>query len=131
MKQTCKDQHCPLHNSLKTHGRQFKGTVTEAKAQKTATVEWQRLHYIPKYERYEQRKTRVKAHNPECVDAQKGDIVIVKECRPLSKTKHFVIAEKTGKDVTFLAREHLLQQAHVTETKVQPEQNTEDKHESN
>lgn len=128
MNENCKDTHCPIHNGLRAHGRQFTGTVIESKAQKTATIEWQRRYYLPKYERYERRRTRVKAHNPECVDAQKGDIVTIKECRPLSKTKHFVITEKTGKDITFLEREHLLQESHIKKI---TEKNTEEKHETN
>ncbi|MBI4141505.1 30S ribosomal protein S17 [Candidatus Woesearchaeota archaeon] len=116
MKHTCNDTHCHVHNKLRTHGRQFTGTVIEATAQKTATIEWQRKYYLPKYERYEQRRTKVKAHNPECLNAQKGDIVTIKECRPLSKTKHFVITEKTGKDITFLEKEHLLEESHVKKT---------------
>lgn len=112
---TCTDQHCPQHNSLKTHGRTFTGTVIESKAQKTATVEWQRRSYLHKYERYAKLRTRIKAHNPECLNAKKGDIVNVIECRPLSKTKHFVITEKVGKDLNFMAREELLEAAKVKE----------------
>lgn len=108
---TCADPNCPHHASLKTHGRIFTGTVVEAKAQKTATVSWERRKYLAKYERHEKLKTVVKAHNPECLNAKKGDIVRIQECRPLSKTKHFVIVEKTGTDIQFLAREELLEQA--------------------
>ena len=32
-------------------------------------------------------------YNPQCVDAKKGDIVKIAECRPLSKTKAFVVIE--------------------------------------
>ncbi len=63
---------------------------------KTVTVEWTRRHYIPKYERYEKRRTRVKAHNPDEIDAQVGDIVTIKETRPLSKTKNFIIIKKNA-----------------------------------
>ena len=51
--------------------------------------------YISKYERYEKRTTTLVAHNPPCVNAKTGDIVKVMECRPVSKTKSFVVIEKT------------------------------------
>jgi small subunit ribosomal protein S17 len=39
------------------------------------------------------RRTRVKAHNPESIDAKEGDTVRIAETRPLSKTKNFVVIE--------------------------------------
>ena len=32
-----------------------------------------------------------------CVDAKDDDVVMIAECRPLSKTKNFVIVEKVGR----------------------------------
>ena len=87
----CEDKNCPIHGSVKTHGRTFKGTVVSAKAKKSAVVEWAGLKKIPKYERYQKRKTRIQVHNPECINAKEGDVVEIKECRPLSKTKRFII----------------------------------------
>ena len=87
----CEDMNCPIHGNLKTRGRNFKGVVVSAKAQKSAVVEWSRLRKILKYERYEKRKTRIQVHNPSCINAKEGDYVEIKECRPLSKTKRFVI----------------------------------------
>ena len=78
-------------------GRIFVVKVVSALAKNTATVSWERRHYITKYERYERRRTKVHAHNPECIGAKKDDLVRIAECRPLSKTKHFVIVEKLGK----------------------------------
>ena len=89
--------------SLFPHGRKFTATVINAKAHKTATVEWYWKRYVPKYERYEQKRTRIKAHNE--VNAEKGDKVVVQECRPISKTKNFVIIETIGKNIEFLERE--------------------------
>lgn len=108
---TCMDKQCPHHGSVRTHGRTFVGTVIEAKMQKTATVEWPRTRYIQKYERTATERSRVKAHNPSCIEAKKGDIVKIQECRPLSKTKTFVIVEVQGQNRTFMAREELLQEA--------------------
>jgi len=89
----CEDLRCPFHGTLSVRGRTFVGKVISAKMYKTVTVEFDRINYIQKYERYEKRRTRIKAHNPECINAKEGDIVKIKECRPLSKTKKFVVIE--------------------------------------
>lgn len=100
-KQKCNDVKCPFHSSLSVRGRQFTGTVTSTKMRKTAVIEFERLYYLKKYERYEKRKTKLKVHNPECISAKDGDIVNVIECRPLSKTKNFVIIKKLGQEKGF------------------------------
>lgn len=87
-----------MDKTYATRGRTFVGVVVSARAQKTVTVEWERRTYVPKYERYKKDRTRVKAHNPEAVDAKEGDVVEVRECRPISKTKHFIITKKMGQD---------------------------------
>ncbi|MBN2454624.1 30S ribosomal protein S17 [Candidatus Woesearchaeota archaeon] len=94
----CKDERCPFHGKLKIHGRAFTVKVTSVKMRRTATVELERRHYIKKYSRYERRITRLKAHNPDCIAAAEGDTVKVVECRPISKTKKFVIIEKVKQD---------------------------------
>jgi small subunit ribosomal protein S17 len=76
---------------LSTRGREFTGIVISDKMNKTVTVEWERRRYLPKYERYQKRRTRVKAHNPVSINAEKGDTVIIKETRPISKTKNFLV----------------------------------------
>ena len=78
---------------IKLHGKEFVGVVISDKAAKTVTVEWERRRLIPKYERYERRYSRVYAHNPITINAKLGDKVRIKETRPLSKTKHFVVVE--------------------------------------
>ena len=90
----CQDKHCPWHSNLPVRGRIIEGVVVSAKAAKTAIVEREYFHYIPKYERSERRHSRIAAYNPECIDAKEGDRVKIAECRPLSKTKAFVVVEK-------------------------------------
>jgi len=87
----CEDKHCPIHGSLSVRGRIFEGTVFSSKAPKSATIEFERTRIIPKYERYEKRKTKLRVHNPTCINAKEGDLVRAAECRPISKTKRFVI----------------------------------------
>ena len=113
----CTDQHCAIHGTVKTHGRTFVGTVIESKMQRTATVEWPRSRFIHKYERTATTRSRVKAHNPDCLTAKKGDLVKIQECRPLSKTKTFVIIEILGQNRSYMAREQLLQEAKMPEKK--------------
>jgi len=89
----CKDKKCPFHGSLRVRGRLLVGRVITARAHKTVKVEFPRLHYLPKYERFEKRRTRIHAHNPTCINAVQGDNVKLMECRPLSKMKNFVLIE--------------------------------------
>ena len=88
---SCTDKKCPWHGSLPVRGRFFDGTVKSAKATNSVVVSWDYNLYVPKYERYERRKGRVSAHNPKCIHAREGDVVRVAECKPLSKTKAFVV----------------------------------------
>ena len=93
-KKECNDGNCPKHGNISLRGRTFKGRVASTKAHKSAIVEWGRLTFVPKYERYSKGKTRIPVHNPECMGIKEGDNVEIKECRPLSKTKRFVIIKK-------------------------------------
>lgn len=93
----CTDKNCIHHGSLKIRGRLFTGTVISDRMQKTVTVEWPVKKFNKKYERFELRRSRVKAHNPECIDAKIGDSVKIMETRPLAKTKNFVVVEKITK----------------------------------
>ena len=90
---SCDDKHCPIHNNLKLRGRSFQGVILSKDTHKTAVVGWERSSLIRKYERYELKKSKVKVHNPLCITAKVGDKVKIVECRPLSKTKSFVIVE--------------------------------------
>lgn len=91
---TCEDKHCAFHGHLTLRGRQLSGEITRLNAQRTAVVEWQRLFYLPKYQRYEKRRSKLQVHLPDCINVTIGDKVNFIECRPISKTKTFVIIEK-------------------------------------
>lgn len=109
----CKDKNCPFHGSLSIRGRSFVGTVISTKMQKTAIVEWGRIHQLRKYERYEKRRSKVKVHNPDCIKAKEGDLVKIAECRPLSKTKNFVIVKVLGKEKGFKEKMEAREEAKV------------------
>jgi small subunit ribosomal protein S17 len=70
---------------------QITGTVVSDKVKKTAIVNVDYTRYIYKYERYLRKRSRIPAHNPECINAKLGDTVNLQETRRLSKTKSFVI----------------------------------------
>ena len=130
-KKECNDKKCPFHGSLKLRGRIFVGIVTATDAHKSATVMWERKNLIQKYERYEKRRTKIRVHNPPCINANKGDFVKIAECRPLSKTKKFAIIEKIGEDILFRQKEEALEEAKVKEKeKLEKEKKGEDKDES-
>ncbi|MCD4666382.1 30S ribosomal protein S17 [archaeon] len=89
----CNDKKCPFHGDVKLRGRIFNGIVIKKDTHKSLTIEFPRLLYLYKYERYEKRRSRIRAHNPECINAQIGDKVKIIETKPLSKTKKFVVVE--------------------------------------
>lgn len=120
-KKECEDRKCPFHGEIKVRGRSFVGTVIAAKMQKTATIEFKRKVMIPKYERYTKKRTRIKAHNPDCIKAEEGDIVKIIETRPLSKTVNFVIIENLGKEKGFIQRMESLEES----KKAKPEEKSE------
>ena len=90
---TCQDKNCPFHGQLNTRGRKFKGRITSDRMNRTVAIKLVHVREIPKYERYEKRTSSLKAHLPKCITAKKGDIVIAEECRPISKTKSFVVTK--------------------------------------
>ncbi|MFA7096264.1 MAG: 30S ribosomal protein S17 [Gammaproteobacteria bacterium] len=66
--------------------RTVTGRVISNKADKTVTVLVERLVRHPLYGKYVKRSSKLHAHdeNNECAE---GDLVMVEQCRPLSKTK--------------------------------------------
>ncbi len=87
----CTDKKCPFHGTINVKDELFKGVVIKTDINHTATITWQRPVYIPKYERYEMRTSRLRVHNPVCFSAKVGQVVLAARSRPLSKTKHHVI----------------------------------------
>jgi len=89
----CTDPNCPFHGTLSVRGQVLSGVVVSDKMDKTVVVQRRYVKKNVKYERYEKRKSKVHAHNPPCMNATEGAIVTIAECRPLSKTKSYVIVE--------------------------------------
>jgi small subunit ribosomal protein S17 len=76
----------------KSRKREFIGTVKSDKMDKTIVVSFETLALHPLYKKYVKQAKKVKAHD-EKNDAKTGDRVRVIECRPLSKEKHWKLAE--------------------------------------
>lgn len=74
-------------NSLE---RTVTGNVTSIKMDKTITVQIERQVKHPVYGKYIKRSKKIHAHDENSV-AKLGDVVVVKQCRPISKTKTWLL----------------------------------------
>ncbi|MRB67754.1 30S ribosomal protein S17, partial [Bacillus thuringiensis] len=62
----------------------------------TFVIERVYLHYLRKYNRFEKRHKNMSVHLSPCFrDVNLGDVAIVGECRPLSKTVRFNVIKVT------------------------------------
>ena len=90
------DKKCPYYGSVKVRGKVFEGTVLSDSMDRTVKIGWDTMVKESKYNRYLKKRTSVLAHNPDAINAKVGDSVQIAECRPLSKTKHFVVLKVVG-----------------------------------
>ena len=77
-----------------TRGRTLTGTVVSDKMTKTVVVQVLRLKKNPKYQKYFKVTTRYKAHD-ENGEYHVGDRVVMRESRPLSRDKRWVVISKS------------------------------------
>jgi len=89
----CGEEDCPFHGSLSVRGRILEGVVVSTRMQKSCVVQVNYTVYDKKYERYSRMRSRITAHRTPCLPVKVGDQVRIAECRPLSKTKSFVVVE--------------------------------------
>ncbi len=75
--------------------RVMTGTVVSDKMNKTIIVRVERRLRHPLYKKFVTRSTRLAAHDPEN-SCSIGDLVRIRECRPLSAHKRFEFVEKVG-----------------------------------
>ena len=80
---------------LSVRGSVLEGIVASTSMDKTVIVEREYVVFIPKYERYMKRRSRVPAHVPQGIELEIGDQVKIAETRPISKTKSHVVVEIT------------------------------------
>jgi small subunit ribosomal protein S17 len=92
----CRDRFCPTHgkDKLKLRGRTFEGEVVK-KLPGRVSIQFERMVSLPKYERYEKRKTKLHARLPSCLEDSVfvGDRIQIAETRPISKMIHFVVSK--------------------------------------
>jgi small subunit ribosomal protein S17 len=78
--------------------RSITGRVVSNKMDKTVTVQIERKVSHPLYQKYVRRSTRISAHD-EKNECNEGDLVMIEQCRPLSKNKSWrlvKVLEHTG-----------------------------------
>lgn len=73
--------------------RTLTGIVISDKMQKTRVVEITRVKKHPRYEKQYEVTTRFKAHD-EKNEYKTGDKVVIRETRPISKDKRWIIVAK-------------------------------------
>lgn len=76
----------------KVTGRSVVGTVVSNKMDKTIVVSVERKVKHPLYGKYIKRASKMYAHD-DANSCKIGDLVLIKQSRPLSKTKHWVLVE--------------------------------------
>ena len=77
---------------MREQRRALVGTVTSDKMDKTVVVTVERTTRHPLYGKVIKVNKKYKAHNEENV-AKLGDVVRIRECRPISKDKKFFVEE--------------------------------------
>ena len=85
------DKNCPFYGKLAVKKELLEGTVVKKDTSRSATIEWNKSRAVPKYERFEVRRFRLRVHNPSSINAEVGQKVLVARTRPISKTKSHVI----------------------------------------
>lgn len=78
--------------SLSTSARDLKGVVVSDKMNKTIVVQVERVTRHAMYNKVLRVRKSYKVHDEKEV-AKVGDVVIVRECAPFSKTKHMVLVK--------------------------------------
>jgi small subunit ribosomal protein S17 len=87
-----------MSEEAKTTGRRvLTGRVVSNKMDKTVSVEVTRRVKHAKYHKYINRRNVFKAHD-ENNACQMDDVVQIKETRPLSRTKRWVVVERTPRN---------------------------------
>jgi small subunit ribosomal protein S17 len=82
--------------------RVLQGTVVSDKSHKTVIVAVERRFKHPVYKKFIKRTKRYAAHD-EANACKSGDIVFIRECRPISKTKHWEVVSAEAAATTVAA----------------------------
>lgn len=82
-----------MTEKIKSDGREFSGKVVSTKMNKTVSVEVTHASRDPLYKKSVKKSKNFLAHN-ELPDLVLGDKVLIRETKPISKNKHFVVVKK-------------------------------------
>ncbi len=82
-----------MTNPETSKGRVLRGTVVASKMTDTCTVAVERYVQHPKYKKFMRRTKKFLVHDKGNT-AKVGDVVDIKEVRPISKRKHFALVTK-------------------------------------
>ena len=80
-----------MSNNAETK-RTITGTVVSNKMDKSITVAVERKVKHPIYGKFIKRTTKLHAHD-ETNQCNEGDVVTIRECRPLSKSKNWMLVD--------------------------------------
>ncbi len=76
-------------------GKTFEGVVVKSAMKDTVTVQVERYVKHPKYKKYLRHSKKFLVHNPGNT-AQIGEKVIIRETRPISRRKRFVLVSSVS-----------------------------------
>jgi len=79
-----------MKTEIQTTKKTLQGIVVSDKMQKTVVVRVERYVKNPKYGKYVKISKKYKAHNEDPL-VKEGALVMIRECRPRSKDKHFEV----------------------------------------
>ena len=79
-----------------TKPKTLAGVVVSTKMQDTVVVKVQRFVKHPKYRKFVRIAKKYQAHAPGNA-YKEGDAVTIRECRPISKCKHFTVVPQEAK----------------------------------
>jgi small subunit ribosomal protein S17 len=82
-------------NNTTVNRRTLRGTVVSTKMQDTITVAVERYVKHPKYKKFMRRTKKFLVHDAGNT-AKEGEVVDIREIRPMSKRKHFELVTKTS-----------------------------------
>ncbi|MBP6855438.1 MAG: 30S ribosomal protein S17 [Candidatus Pacebacteria bacterium] len=83
------------HNTKQKHSRRFIGVVVSDTMDKTRVVAVTQQKRNERYGKFYKKTTRCAAHDQNN-EYHVGDQVVIQETRPYSRTKRWIIVEKTG-----------------------------------
>lgn len=72
--------------------RTLQGVVTSSAGDKSATIMIERRIKHPIYGKFIKRSTKIHLHD-EANECNKGDTILIEECRPMSKTKSWKLVK--------------------------------------